>query len=962
MYVGGGNGGGGEAPDDGFRGVPRSVILALRIAAGLAALLIFYLFISFWKGAYTDWLWFSNLGFRDVFRTVLLTRTTLYFTGLGLSGAALAIAYRYAWRSAWGPTALALGPLAILWIRRAILVALVLMSVIIAVSFAGAFADRWQVFLRFWRSADFGVTDPQFGNDVSFYVFQMPLWHALQGWFMGLAIVILLTTTALHFLIYSARGVNAAFTDRSKNQLAVVGAFLMVTIAAAHFLDRYETLFSLGGAVTGATYADVNARIPALQLLTVVALISAAMMLFTLRMGNLRQALRLIAVAFSLWVVAGILAGLIWPALVQRFAVDPSELERERPYIQRNIEWTRRGFDLERIQASAYNVTEDTLRSDIANSPGTINNIRLWDPRPLENVLNQIQHLRLYYNFLDVDVDRYTVDGRYRQVLVGAREIFQNGLDESAQNWVNRKLVYTHGYGAVMSTATDFTPGGQPNLLLKDVPPTGVLPLEQPRIYYGESYGLDANLVQPDPERGGDVTDDVVIVNTDEPQFDRPGDSADAPPHFIDRYDGAGGVPLDSFFRRFAYSWELGDVNILISSQLTSDSRVLYRRSVADRVRTVAPFLELDDDPYLVIADGRLQWIQDAYTQTDRFPYSKRIGTSLLTDNLFSRPVNYVRNTVKVVIDAYDGSMTFYTIEIGQPDPILQVHRNIFPGLFTPIEQMPPSLREHIRYPEELLEAQADTFLQYHMTDPKEFFLKEDQWELGEETVGQGTTRVVDPYYVIMKLPDAESEEFVQILPFTPQDKPNLVAWMAARSDGEHYGDITVFQFPTDRPFAGTSQIEARIDNDPRISEQFTLWDQSGSRVIRGNLLVIPIGVRTVDGDSNRLEGGLLYAEPIYIQADSLTFPELKRVVLATNTDVVMEATLDESIAALLGGAAPSRRPDDGEPVPGGIPPEQLQTALEGISEAIESLRGGTDELDESIQALRELAGEPSTP
>ena len=545
---------------------------------------------------------------------------------------------------------------------------------------------------------------------------------------------------------------------------------------------------------------------------------------------------------------------------------------------------------------------------------------------------------------------------------------------------MNRSVIYTHGYGAVMSTATTFSESGQPDFIVRDVPPTGAFEIEQPRVYYGEAYGIDEEeyiaRLNLDPDvaaevRPGIVTNDAVVVNTNEPQFDRPAGEETGSPEFIDRYEGKGGVHLSSFFRRAVYAWELLDVNILLSRQLTPESKVLYRRNIRDRVGEVAPFLELDDDPYLVIDDGRLYWIQDAFTTTDRFPYSRRIDGSRVGFNGdfdgFERPFNYIRNSVKVVIDAFDGSMDFYTIETGGPDPVLRTYRNIFPDLFTPIEEMPPGLREHIRYPEELLRAQADTFLQYHMTDVKEFFLKEDEWEFAEEVVGTDVigddgrplgprNRTITPYYVIMKVPGEDVTEFVLILPFTPKDKPNLVAWMAARSDGPNYGESIVFEFPRERIFNGPSQIEARIDNDPVISEQFTLWNQSGSQVYRGNLLVIPIGET------------LLYAEPIYLRAESLAFPELKRVILATNTKVVMEPTLDEAVAALLGDmqAAPpdatgDTLPDgagDTPPDGAGIPRDELLRVLDEIARALESMQGGAQDLDDSVQALRDLIGE----
>lgn len=926
----------------------RQARFLLRVIIAAGGLLLLYLLLDFLRSAYADLLWFSSLGVRDVFTTILVTRVVLFVVGLLVSAAALGGGYRFAFRHSWGPTVLPFSDQAIRWMRWSIIGGMIGIAGVVAFSFASALASRWEMFLKSLNSTPFGISDPQFGLDVSFYAFSLPVLHTIQGWLMGLAIVVLVTTAGIYMLIFSARGINPIITAASRNQVAVVGAFLMVTIAAAHFLDTYETLFSPTGAVTGATYADVTARLPALRLLTFVALVSGAIMLLSMRVENIRQSMRMLLAAFGLWVVAALIAGLGWPALVQRFAVDPSELQRERPYIERNIAWTRMGYDLERISERPYDVKEETLADDIANNPETINNIRLWDPRPLEDVYNQIQHLRLYYNFLDVDVDRYVIDGEYRQVLVGSREIFQIGLDDTAQNWVNRRLVYTHGFGVVMATATDFTESGQPNLVVQDIPPVGAFPITQPRIYYGESFGRDASTARlaPGLPATGIISDDAVVVNTNEPQFDRPADGASILPLFIDRYDGAGGVMLSSLFRRIVYAWDRADVNLLFSRQLTPDSKILYRRSIRERVGEVVPFLELDDDPYLVVDDGGLFWIQDAYVTTDNFPYSRRLSAEQLANSTFARPLNYIRNNVKVVVDAHNGSMVFYTIELGDPDPILSTYRSIFPNLFTPISQMPPSLREHIRYPEELLRAQAELYLQYHMADPKEFFLKEDQWELAQEITGsEGNLRIIQPYYVIMKLPGEDTEEFVLVLPFTPQDKQNLVAWMAARSDGQHYGEITTFEFPKDRLFNGPGQIEARIDNDPVISEQFTLWGQSGSRVIRGNLLVIPIGE------------ALLYAEPIYIQAESLAFPELKRVILATNDDVVMEASLDEAVRAILGGRVITP-PTHGEPVADGIPPEELRRVLDDVRGALDALRGGTQELDASIEALLKLAGE----
>ena len=915
-------------------GLPGRSTLWIRFAILLAALVVLFSLLNILRGIFTNWLWFSHLGVREVYSTILFTRTWLFVAGLVVISVIVAVNYRIAYRNSWGPTAYEAPPQTLAWLRRMVVVSIVLMGAVVALSFATALSGRWEQFLKFMNSADFAIQDPVFGLDVGFHVFTMPMLHTVQGWLMGAAIVSLVTSASIYLVVYSLRSVSFTLTRPVLNHLAVASAFLMFTVAAAHWLDTYEILFSDSGTVVGATYADVTARLPALRLLAGTAALSGIVMLFTLRIASSQQAMQLFLAAFGLWVATAILAGAVWPGLIQRFSVDPNELERERPYIERNIEWTRLGFDIERVEERSYDVQTGTLSADLANNPDTVGNIRLWDPRPLLDVYNQIQHLRLYYSFLDPDIDRYVIDGEYRQVLLGTRELIQDGLDDSAQNWVNRRLVYTHGYGVVMSPATDFTEGGQPEFFLKDVPPVGKVELTQPRVYYGE--GMDTRASQA---AGLPRSDDVVIVNTLEPEFDRPTDEPGGQPIFIDRYEGTGGVHLSSLFRRAAYAWEFADVNLLISGQLTEESRVLYRRHIRERVTAIAPFLRYDRDPYMVVHEGRLFWMQDAYTTTDRLPYSRRVELPADATGVPFLGLNYIRNSVKVVIDAYNGDVTFYSVGPEGSDPVLEVFKNAFPGLFVPISEMPEGLLSHIRYPEVLLRVQASTFLQYHMTEPKEFFLKEDQWEIPNEVILEGETQEVQPYYIIMKLPGEEEEEFVLILPFTPQDKPNLVAWIAARSDGDHYGDILLFVFPADRLFNGPAQIEARIDNDPRISEQFTLWGQSGSIVIRGNLLVIPIGE------------SLLYAEPVYLQADSLDFPELKRVILATSDRVVMEPTLDKAITALLDGR-PRSVPSNGEPVLGGIPPEELRRELDALRDALDALREGVDGVGAAVDGL----------
>ena len=883
----------------------RQARFLLRVIIAAGGLLLLYLLLDFLRSTYADLLWFNSLGVRDVFTTGLVTRVVLFVVGLLVSAAALGGAHRFAFHHSWGPTVLPFSNQAIRWMRWSIIGGMIGIASVAAFSFASALASRWEMFLKFLNSTPFEISDPQFGLDVSFYAFSLPVLHTIQGWLMGLAIVVLVTTAGIYMLIFSARGINPIITGASRNQFAVVGALLMVTIAAAHFLDTYETLFSPTGAVTGATYADVTARLPALRLLSFVALVSAAIMLLSMRVKDIRQSMRMLLAAFGLWVVAALIAGLGWPALVQRFAVDPSELQRERPYIERNIAWTRMGYDLERISERPYDVKEETLADDIANNPETINNIRLWDPRPLEDVYNQIQHLRLYYNFLDVDVDRYVIDDEYRQVLVGSREIFQLGLDDTAQNWVNRRLQYTHGFGVAMSPATGFTPAeGLPEFFIQDIPIRGEIPIQQPELYYSES---------PAP---------FAIVNSTAPEIDPSGSEL--------HYDGGGGVNLGSTLRRLAYAWKFADINIVLSDQISSGTRIQYRRQISDRVKTLAPFLTMDDDPYPVVdGAGKMWWLQDAFTTTDRYPYSTR------TQDGF----NYIRNSVKAVVDAFSGEVFIYALDPN--DPLLQMYRHAFPTLFLDFDRMPADLQSHIRYPNGLFSPQADMYLRYHVTDAQVFFNQAEQWAIPQDTRFGHRGVEVHPSYLILQMPGGDGVEFVLMLPFSPAgEKKNLVGWLTARNDGEHYGKLNAFMVPSDPQVDGPAQVEARIENDQVISQQFTLWDGAGSQVVRGQLLVIPVG------------DAIIYVEPLYLQSEVLAFPELKKVILADGSNVVMADSVDEGLAMLLDDKAAlvnEPRGGDGRVTPGSEDLQVIENAVTGLDEALKQLQEAVERLRESL-------------
>jgi uncharacterized membrane protein (UPF0182 family) len=586
---------------------------------------------------------------------------------------------------------------------------------------------------------------------------------------------------------------------------------------------------------------------------------------------------------------------------VQNLDVAPNELDRELPYIAYNIQYTRQAFGLEHIEEYEFPAEEAVSPAAIETEQATIDNIRLWDHRPLLQTYNQIQSIRQYYQFIDVDVDRYTLDGNYRQVMISARELDPDRLPREAKSWVAQQLQYTHGYGVAMSLVSVISQEGLPQLTIRDVPPVSPMSIKQPEIYFGEK------------------TEHYVIVRTGTPEFDYPrGDEG-----IFTTYSGDAGINIGSFFRRVLFALKFQDPNFLLNTAIQPDSRLLYRRQIVERVREIAPFLRFDPDPYIVVADGGLHWIQDAYTTTDRYPYSQPYRPPERR-----RPFNYIRNSVKIVTNAWDGSVRFYVAE--PSDPLIQTFQRIYPGLFTAMDNAPPSIRQHFRYPEELFRIQSDMYRLYHMTNPRVFYLREDVWAIPQELFYEQRVPV-SPYYVIMKLPGENRPEFIQMLPFVPGTRDNMIGWLAARSDEPHYGRLLAYKYPKDKLIFGPLQIETRIDQDPVISPQFTLWGQGGSRVIRGNLLVIPIG------RSN------LYIEPIYLQGTDSPLPELKRVIAATGNRIVMEPTLEAAIAQLFGRpAAPAEATQPGvsvvpaQPIQPGVPapPGPTRTSAQLAAEA----------------------------
>jgi len=886
----------------------------------VAAVIILFIVLTIAKGFYTEWLWFSSLGYGSVYATILKTKVLLFFSAaiifcaLFLGNLALAThlspnsgAHFWPWTIARQPQ----------WIHKW---GVILGTAVISLIFGLVAQGNWQVVLQFVNGQPFGIADPVFHKEISFYVFSLPFLHVVRSWFLAALIVSLIGSAVIYVLSYGGQRLRFDLARPVLAHACGLAIAILGLFAWGYWLGIWELVFSTRGVVFGAGYTDIHAKLPAQWILLAVAIISIGMIVVFL----LRRKFRWALYSIGGWVVAAIIVGAIFPALIQRFQVEPSELAREKPYIEYNIQSTREAFALGQVKEEAFPAEKAPSYQDVAQNEETINNIRLWDHRPLKDTYNQIQAIRLYYDFHDVDVDRYIIDGKYRQVMLSARELSAEKLAGKAQTWVNRRLQFTHGYGVALSPVNEVSAEGLPELMIKDIPPVGELNIERPQIYFGEK------------------TNAYVIVNTKTEEFDYSmGDE-----NVYGHYQGEDGVNIGSFIRRLVYAWQFRDFNILISSELSSESRVLYYRNIQERVNHLAPFLKLDNDPYLVVMDGGLFWIQDAYTTTDRYPYSEPLRNGL----------NYIRNSVKVVIDAYDGSVTFYSID--PEDALIRTYQSIFPKLFVSAEQMPESLRAHLRYPEDMFNIQASVYQSYHMRDARVFYNKEDLWAVPRE-VYAGTEQLMEPYYIIMRLPDEEKGEFLLMLPFTPVNKNNTISWLAARCDGENYGKLLAYYFPKERLVYGPSQIENRIQQDTVITEQLALWGRGGSRVIRGNLLMIPLG------KSN------LYVEPVFLQAEAGGLPELKRVIVAAGEKIAMEPSLNESIAAIFGAEEPPTEPEP--PVPG--EPEEpvpadiaalIEEAQQHYNRAQQYLKAGNwteygeelDALEAVLDRLAELAGE----
>lgn len=847
---------------------------------------ILYLGFQFGVSLYTDYLWFDHLDLTSVFMTGLWASI---WVGLMVALPFAAIFWTNTLIARW------LSVRNVLFFSEDTLVAQkwVLWSIggvggLLAWLVGTAASSNWLMFLRFFNREPFGLVDPIFGQDVTFYVFTLPLLHFIQTWLIIGLFLSIFGTVAVYALAQQNNLVEnrVVILPHVQLHLSILGMLIFFVFAIGHWIDLFNLMYSSRGVAFGASYTDINVSIPALWTLIVVAILAGiALPITTL----FRQPVFGLFGIFA-WVFIGVVGNGIIPGVVQRYIVEPNELVRERPYIEHNIEFTNIAYGLDRVVERDFSQIVPLTAQDLTNNETVLKNLRLWDYRPLQQTYQQIQAIRLYYNFSGIDFDRYMIDGELRQVALSARELDKSQLQ--SRTWVNEKLQFTHGYGVVVNPVNEVTNEGLPSLWVQDLPPQSNVGLDvaRPEIYYGEG------------------TQDYVFVKTTENEFSYP--SGDE--NVFTSYEGTGGVLMDSALKRLAFALRLSDINIMLSPALTNESRVLLYRNIGERVRQVAPFLTYDADPYIVIADdGNLYWIQDAYTTSDRFPYAEPYNR-----------INYIRNSVKVVIDAYDGTMTFYVTD--DEDPLLKSYRDIFPELFTPMEEMPAWLQRHIRYPVDMFRVQSTMYRTYHMRNVNVFYNKEDLWQVPLETVFGNSGQPVEPYYVVLKLTGAEESEFALIQPFTPNNKDNLIGWLAARSDGEQYGELVVYRFPKQQLVFGPRQIEARIDQNPEISAQITLWDQGGSEVIRGNLLVLPI------------DDALLYVEPLYLRAENGEIPELRRVILASGERVVMRETLAEAAEALFSGAVPAVIPDpelDDAPPPTTVADEEIDDSSVASSE-----------------------------
>ncbi len=875
------------------------IILLIVILGGLGVTFLGSHFLA-------DWYWFEVTGYRQVLITrllsdwglrlaVILSFFLFFFLNLLFTSRGLKLAPSQP-RESWTFKEYLVDRFVT---RRRLSFTFFVLSLVGALIFSPLAANKWLVVQQHLHATAFGIADPLFGRDISFYVFHLPFYQFLYSLLITAIIGAALITGFFYLLFNPAEllGFRKGRFARPQVHFSTLVALFFLVQAWGFRLRAFDLVRSTRGVAFGASYTDIHALLPGYNILAGVA-VACALIIF---LNAFRRNLKLVSLGVLAFVAAYALLVVFLPLAVQKFQVEPNELAREEPYLRYNIDFTRHAYGLDRITVREFPAGDNLTAADLVEEKTTLDNIRLWDYRPLQQTYSQLQEIRSHYTFKDIDVDRYTLDGVPRQVMLAARELEQNKLPDRARTWINEKMVYTHGYGLAMSPANTFTASGQPEFIAGDLPfRSTVVKLDEPRIYFGE------------------LTGDYVITGGKAAEYDYPASGGE---NFAEtRYQGQGGVAIDNFWRRLIFAFRFNDYRLLMSKELTPDSKVLYYRNIQERVSKIMPYLHYDRDPYLVIAAGRLYWMIDAYTLTTMYPYAEP------TEDGF----NYIRNAVKVTVDAYNGTVNYYLVE--PDDPLVNTLAAIFPGVFQPLDAMPEDLQQHLRYPQDMFAIQARMLTNYHMESPLLFYNKEDAWNTAEEMVGD-QRQAMEPYYTLMRIPGERAAEYTLMLPFTPARKVNMVAWLAARNDAPYYGQLLLYTFPKNRSIYGPMQIEARIDQEPTISQQLTLWDQRGSQVIRGNLLVLPI------------KESLLYVEPIFLQAQESKLPELRQVVVAYGERIVMAADLAGALQAIFGEGPPvvppaTTAPPEGPAAAGNLAPS-IQEANRLYNEAQEQLKQG---------------------
>jgi uncharacterized membrane protein (UPF0182 family) len=893
-----------------FRLTRRGRLLTLIIAAAILGILI----LAIISGDIQKWLWMQQLNYAVIFWTLLSVKWQMFCL-------AFVVAFLYLWinlhlaakkgsifleGNSAGPSDIF--PEGGIQISPAGLkLAVITVSVVVALFFAMMFYAQWDTYLRFRYGGSFGLPDPLFGVDVGFYMFRLPFYELLQNSLAGLTLVTLLAVLMAYVsfgLLQFSRGARLKQRGVAVPHLSALLFFLVASWGWGFYLDHFELLYSSQGVVHGAGYtADHVTRI---VLWVMVGAAACLCILFVLNF--FRPGFRAMVLGSGIYLALYLVAVLLLPAFFQRFMVQPNELALESPYLKNNIEFTREAYKVNAIQETSYPALSDLTPETIARNQDTIQNVRLWDWRLLLQTYRQTQEIRLYYQFYNVDVDRYHLADGYHQVMLSARELSPE-LPPKAQTWVNQYLQFTHGYGLVMSFVSKVVGEGFPQYLIENIPPESdyKLTVTQPSLYYGEAMP------------------GYRIVGTGVKELDYPkGDQ-----NVYTSYQGRGGIPLDSLWKRLLFAWTQSDVNILLTSYLQPRSRIQIWRQVQERVAQIAPFLRLDKDPYAVLSEGRQYWIQDAYTVSDRFPYANPYTPDV------GQSLNYIRNSVKVVVDMYEGTVLFYVMDPN--DPVLAVYRRAFPGVFKDLSQLSGDLKQHLRYPEDLFFIQADIYRTFHMTLPQVFYNQEDLWMFPQQKYA-GTALPMQPYYILMKLPGSNELQYLLMTPFSPQNRDNMIAWMAARCDFPEYGKILVYQLPKDKLVLGPMQIEAMIDQNTTISGQLSLWDQKGSKVTRGNLIVIPI------------ENSFMYVEPVYLTAEGTNIPQLKRIIVVSGDKVVMEPTLNGALNALFGTQQPQER--------AALQPlrqPEMEQARKQLQEAQKAMQLDWEKFNKAMEALQRL-------